>query len=449
MAYSRWASIEEIKSRLTPISYDSEIKKSGIPMMYDDNNLYIKDDDAHTLVIGSSGSGKTQSVTLPQLRLAIKAQESLIVHDTKGELYNVLSGELKKQNYNTVVINLDNPKVGNGFNPLSFPYTLYKSGQKDKAIELLETIGNYFCCEETFNPNVDPFWTNSAISLFIGISLYLFENAKEEEINISSILSLVSDFDKLSDEVMKYNKTSPVYINLSNIMLAPKDTKGSIIAVFVQLVKLFALRETLLKMLSSTDFDISNIQKEKMALFIISNNRAYSRRLIPLIIEECYYAATNYNDKTRRLNIIIDDFETLIPIKNFNNILTLARTYNIKFSIFVRSMLELRNIYGKEETEILKMLFGNIIFLLANDTETLEDISKLCGNQQTENGIVPLISVEDLKLLNYFEAVIIIPRIYPIKSKLLPDYQIDWNFSNESVELEELENKEIEVFKIN
>ena len=100
MAYSRWATVEELKSKLTPISYDSEIKKSGIPMMYDDNNLYIKDDESHTLVIGTAESDKIQSTMLPQLRLAIKARESFIVHDVKGEIYNTLSGELKKQNYN-------------------------------------------------------------------------------------------------------------------------------------------------------------------------------------------------------------------------------------------------------------------------------------------------------------------------------------------------------------
>lgn len=26
MAYSRWATVEELKSKLTPVSYDSEIK---------------------------------------------------------------------------------------------------------------------------------------------------------------------------------------------------------------------------------------------------------------------------------------------------------------------------------------------------------------------------------------------------------------------------------------
>ena len=448
MAYSRWATVEELKSILTPINYDSEIKNSGIPMMYDDNHIYIKDKEAHTMVIGTTGSGKTQTTILPQLRLAIKAQESFVVHDVKGEIYDILSGELKKQNYNTIVINLDNPTVGNSFNPLILAYELYKNGQKDKSIELLENIGYYFCCNETYKTNIDPYWNNSATSLFIGLSLYLFDNAKKEEINICSLLNLVSEFDKVSEQVKKLNKTSPIYINLSNIILAPNETKGSIISVFIQNLRIFASRETLLKMLSSSNFEIMNIQKDKTALFIISNNKLTSRRLIPLIIEECYYAATITNYKNRRLNILIDEFENLVPIKDFNSMLTLARSYNIKYSILIRSFLELRNTYGKEGTEILKMVFGNIIYLLTNDIETLEEISKLCGNIQTEKGIEPLITVEDLKLLNKFEAVILIPRIYPIKTKLLPDYKIDWKFSDEKVDFKEIENKEIKTFDI-
>ena len=446
MAYSRWATEEELKSKLTQISYNSEIKKSGVPMMYDDNNLYVKDDTSHTMVIGSSGSGKTQSTMLPQLRLAIKANESFVIHDVKGEIYDILSGELKRKDYNTVVINLDNPTLGDNFNPLTLPYTLYKNGEKDRTMELLENIGYYFCCNETLENNIDPFWVNSATSLFIGLALYLFENAEEEEINISSLLYLASNFETLSSEIKEMDKTSAIYINLSNTILAPTETRGSIISVFVQNIRLFASRESLLKLLSSTSFNIENAQKDKTALFIISNGKPISRRLIPLIIDECYFAVTLTNDKTRRLNIVLDDFENLIPIKEFNNMLTIARGNNINFSIYIRSLLELRNVYGVEGTEILKMVFGNIIYLLANDIETLESISKLCGNQQTEKGIEPLISIEELKLLNNFEAIILIPRINPIRTKLLPDYKIDWNFSDEKVPMKQSENKIVKVF---
>ena len=68
----------------------------------------------------------------------------------------------------------------------------------------------------------------------------------------------------------------------------------------------------------------------------------------------------------------------------------------------------------------MKMAFGNIIYLLASDVETLEEISNLCGKKSESE---PLISIEELKLLDEFEAVILMPRISPIRTKLVPYYE--------------------------
>ena len=426
MNYSRWATKEEFLEKLTRVSYDTDIKKSGIPMMHDTENLYIKDDEAHTMVIGTTGSGKTQTTVLPPLRLAIKAEESFVLHDVRGEIYELLKDDLTKNNYNIVTINLADPTLGNSFNPLLLPYKLYKEGRKDDAIELLENVGYYFCQTERINPTADPFWVNSACSLFVGLSLYLFENRSEEEITINNIVELSSDFSIIEEYFNTLSKSSIIFTNLVSIVQAPKETKGSILSVFNQNLRLFTTREALSKLLSTTDFDINSIQKEKTALFIITNNKAASTRLTPLIIEEVYQAATLANDKTRRLNILIDEFEYLMPFKNIINMLTLARSQKIRFNIYLNSFLELKNTYGVENTELLKITFGNIIYLLANDFETLEEISKLCGNKKVDDNFEPLITMDELKLLDMFEAIILIPRMNPIRTKLIPDYQIKW-----------------------
>ena len=97
------------------------------------------------------------------------------------------------------------------------------------------------------------------------------------------------------------------------------------------------------------------------------------------------------------------------------------------FTLMIRGFNDLNNKYGKEQTEILKMCFGNLIYLLSQDISTLQEISDLCG-KTCEDGIVkPLISIEELKTLKVFEAVILIPRIMPIKTKLLPYYEIQKN----------------------
>ena len=84
-------------------------------------------------------------------------------------------------------------------------------------------------------------------------------------------------------------------------------------------------------MLSTTDFDIENIKKEKTAMFIISKSKDISSRLIPIIVEETYFAATNNYEKTdKRLSILIDGFETLVPFKNFPKMLSNSRGFDIK-----------------------------------------------------------------------------------------------------------------------
>lgn len=423
--YSRWSTFEEITSMLTKINLESEIKKSGVPMVYDDNNAYIKDDSSHTLVIGSTGSGKTQSVLLPHARLAIRAGESLLVHDVKGEIYELLADSLKKNNYNTIVVNLDNAKESDKFNILTLPYTLYKNGNKDKAIDMLDNIAYYFLSSEKVNNN-DPFWVNSACSLFIGLALYIFENERKENVNIKRIFELSTEFDKITDYINTITKSSPIYINLSSIALAPKETKGSIISVFGQQMKYFVTKEELLHVLSDQELDIENILSKKTAIFIVADNSLASRRLIPLVVDEVYNLIKLNNTK-KRFNFILDQFENFMPIKDFANMVSLSRGYNIKITAFIRSFLDLKNVYGVENTELLKLEFGNIIYLMANDIETLEEISKMCGKQKLDNELIPLISAEELKLLDMFEAIILIPRLNPYKTKLIPDYKIDWN----------------------
>ena len=59
MSYARWASKDEIKENSTRITKESEVKNSGITVMYDDDGIYVNASETHNLVIGGTGSGKT------------------------------------------------------------------------------------------------------------------------------------------------------------------------------------------------------------------------------------------------------------------------------------------------------------------------------------------------------------------------------------------------------
>jgi len=453
MKYAKWSSKEDIMKYVKGVNLETGVQRSGLPIMYDDKYLYIDDRAAHSLIIGATGCGKTQSVTLPMIKLAMMAGENIIVNDVKGELYNLTADKFSKEGYNVVVVDFENPDLGNCWNPLLFPYKLYKEGNKDKAIELIEDLGYYIFTDKL--DNGDPFWVNSTIDYFTGITLYLFENGKEDEINLNSIYAISSDgvdkkggssyFDLLMSSL---DKNSNIYYNLQGTLLAPAETRGSIISVFNQKIKRYITREGLCKMMSKSDFDICSIGKAKTALFIVSGKTSFSNTFIPLLISQIFNGIDIYGNKEVINNVFLDEFEHLLPIKNFSKIINYMRGLHVRLTVFINSFIDLTSTYGEENAEIIKMCFGSILYLLANDLTTLQEISKLCGNELVDGKVEPLITVEELKIFNNFEAIALIPRMMPFKTKLLPDYKINYGYEFIKSEIPRRENIKFNIFDI-
>ncbi|MGM9876216.1 MAG: type IV secretory system conjugative DNA transfer family protein [Bacilli bacterium] len=444
MNYARWSTKEELLKVLKEIDINSSIQKSGIPMCYDKNKIYIKDDNSHTLVIGAPGSGKTQAVMLPQVKLAIKANESFFINDVKGEILEKVGGELKKQNYNIIVLDYANLEKGNHYNILDFPYYLYANNNKDKAIQMLEEIGFYLLHDS--NDTSDIFWENTAIEYFIGLVLYLFDHAKKEEINLNSVFALSSQINDNNNEkvINNLDKNSSTYQYLANTLTAPLETKHGIVVTFSQRIKTFITKENLSSMMSISDFDITNIDKEKTAIFVISGISNYANTLISILLEQIFYSIQMYDNKDNRFNLIIDEFDSLMPIKDFYGKLNYARGINIRVTAFIKNLTNLNNIYGNKNKDLIRMCFDNIIYLLANDLYTLEEISKLCG----DTGRGPLISIEELKTMDYFNEIILMPRMMPIKTKIKPDYEIEWNMDKSIIDVPKLSIEKANIFNL-
>lgn len=451
MNYAQWKNMAELREELSSIDKSFQIKKSGVPLTYSDDRLYFNDKDHHTLVIGTTGSGKTQSIVLPQTKLAMLANESLIIKDNNGELYTELAGNLEKKGYKVYALNFNDTNLGNNWNPLTLAYKLYKDGNIDESQKILENIG-YYLFQGNETDNSDPFWSTSATQYFVGISLYLFEHGNEDEINFNSIYDITcsGEENKDNDSYFKHllnslERTSPAYINLSGTLSAPTETRGGIISVFKQIMRLIVSRQNLSSMLSTSDFDIQTLQNEKFALFMIGDVNAFTIRLEPLFVNQLYYSVALNKKNERKINIILDEFESLCPLENFSSLLNSSRALNMKYTLIIKSLIDLERQYGKENSEILKYTMGCIIYLLSNDTYTVEEICKLCGNKAPNT---PLITPEELKLLQTFEAIVIMPRILPIRTKLIPDFRIPWELESIKKDLPNRVVKEYKIFDI-
>ena len=440
-----WATNKEIKERLEELDFNKELDKSGIPLYSEGNKIYLDKSPAHNLIIGCAGSGKTQSIILPMLRTSMFAKESFVINDPNGELYEKCAHNLKENGYNVLALDFYKAEYGNNWNPLKEIYNYYNNDNSDLAIKMLEDLAYYIFYEKS-NLNVDPFWINTSIDYFTGLVLYLFENAKEEEVNFQSIYNLSTYLNTKGNTekfLEKIDKASEIYINLSGTLKAPPETRGSIMAVFSQKIKRYISRKNITNMLCGNDIELKDIINKPTAVFILSGSSSFSNSLIPLLVTQIIECAREENNK-KRINILLDEFDSMVPIKDFARVINNCQSLNIRFTITINSYAHLEFMYTKDDAALLKYCFANTIYLLSEDINTLEEISKYCGS--TNNG--PLITVEELKVLKTFEAVISMIRMMPIKTKLIPDYKTKWPFEEKQEKIPIRMENNIKIYEI-
>ena len=449
--YSRWTSVDEMKKELTMVKVQApQADAGGLPLINDGKKMWVDNGEGHTLIIGSTGAGKTQVAIFPLVHSLAKHDESMIITDPKGEIYETTAEMLRKRGYNVVLLNFRNPQQGSGWNPLHLPYKYYKEGNPDKANELTDDLAMNILYDENAQNN-DPFWEKTSADYFSGICLGLFEDAKEDEINLNSVnLFTTVGEEKCGPNALyanEYFKTkdpaSPAYVSASSTIAAPNETRGSILSVFKQKIRLFAARENLSEMLSHSDFEFEDIGRKKTAVFIvIQDEKKTYHSLVTIFLKQCYETLVDYAQKCGgklpyRTNFLLDEFANMPPLKDVDTMVSAARSRKMRFFFVIQNYAQLAEVYGKEKGDTIRGNCTNIVYLISTELSALKEISEMCGevkvktDKKDKDGKAieetrPLITVSDLQKLKMGEIILLRLRMDPFRTKLKLNYQIDW-----------------------
>ena len=465
--YSRWCKEKEMKKAYKIFEVgvkDVTASAGGVVFINNGKRMWVDDSENHTLVIGVTGSGKTTAVVDPLIYSLCKHGESMVITDPKGEIYKNHAELLKARGYKIVVLNFRDPTRGNAWNPLTLPYKLYKAGNIDKAVELVDDVALNILQDKKAQ---DPFWEKSASDYFSGCALGLLEDAKEEEVNLNSISYMTT----IGEEKLPGNSTyikeyftlkgesSSPYVFASNTINSPTDTRGGILSVFRQKIRLFASREQLSEMLAYSDFNMRDIGQEKTAVFmIIHDEKTTYHALATIFIKQCYetlidVAQANGGKLPYRTNFILDEFANMPPLKDVTTMVTAARSRAIRFTFIIQNFAQLNEVYGKEDAETIRSNCGNLMYLLTTELAALEEISKLCGEVKSKKddktASQPLVTVSDLQKLKMNEVIILRNRMNPFRTKLKQGFDTDWGDSEfGKAEFPTREIKEIKLFDV-
>lgn len=313
----------------------------------------IVDNRKNILVSGNMMSGKTTSILLPITEELINKKESLFFVDSKQEYINYYYDKLKENNYNILIFNLKTLEKSESWNPLKYPYDLFKNGDVDKAQEEVEKISNTLCS------------SFEASSLVAGLILGLFEDAAEAEINFSSVYSMLNEINikyGVDNYLKKYfslkDKLSPAYIHI----FPSTDITNDIVKVVREKLQLYVSRNKLVNFTTNTTFEYESIIEKPTAIFFIGREDNKSvNTLVSMFVEQLFGYLIEV-ENSRKFNFILDNLDSIEKINNLLGMMNASFTQNIRFILSTRCISYLTDKY---DSYILNLV--DVITLNKND----------------------------------------------------------------------------------
>ncbi len=449
-------------------------------------------DPSHVLTVGTTGSGKTSAYIDPilQIQMNTKTKPSFVISDVKGELFKKHSEALKRNGYEVVVLNIRKPYESQKWNPFQIVINDIErikeiEKKKPSSVEIQEIEDRiydntkeiiYSVCE--ISNTSDRSWGEGARDLVYALALAFIEDIRKGKMDASKLTLFnihynITRYLKGDAEVMSEyleegrDKYSLVTAAASTVLSSRNSPKT--FASFISSVSQFMARLTdkgILSMTSENSVDFTKYDEKPTALFIqVPDERQARHFLVTILLEQCYkeliYKANkNYEDGIeddmrlkRRIYFMLDEFANFPKFKDFETVISVARSRDIFFNLIVQNYEQLEMKYEKV-AETIKNNCPVKVFLGSDSVKTMREFSELAGkkkgisssfssgNSQSSNLSIketPLMPISELRVLNSkdnFGNALISAFGLPLKiSKYTPFWQVAKNTKKKIYEI--------------
>ena len=206
--------------------------------------------DEHALIMAITRAGKTRRVILPSIGImGLAAQDSLVITDPKGEIYEYTAEWLRTQGYRIMRFDLIAPEPGRSeqFNPLSPVNASMVEGTRGwaKAAEAARDIAHLLTYGGPSLVNSEPIWVNGQIGLLTALILYVADKAPKDAKHLGSVLQTLLELGEdegagLAIAMGKLPTGHPAKMAYGAIKLARDKTLASFLTSAAAALNIFA-----------------------------------------------------------------------------------------------------------------------------------------------------------------------------------------------------------------
>ncbi|WP_418482936.1 VirD4-like conjugal transfer protein, CD1115 family [Dysosmobacter sp.] len=365
------------------------------------------------LVIGGSGSGKTQFFVKPSI---MQMHSSYVITDPKGQLLKETGkmllhgapkldengkpvrdsrGKVIYEPYRIKVLNTINFSKSMKYNPLA-----YVRSEKDILKLVNVIIAN---TKGDGEKSSEDFWVKAERLLYCALIGYIWYEAEPEERNFITLLDLLNACEaREDDETYK----SPVDILFDDLakkqpehfavkqyvkfkMAAGKTLKSILVSCGARLAP-FDIKE-LRDIMTEDELELDTMGDRKTALFLIMSDTDTTFNFVIAMLQSqlfnllCDKADDFYNGRLPvHVRCLLDEFANIGQIPNFDKLIATIRSREISVSIILQSQSQLKTIY-KDAADTIVGNCDSTLFLGGKEKGTLKEISELLGKETIDS----------------------------------------------------------------
>ncbi len=331
-------------------------------------------DNRNVYIVGSSGSGKGQSYVIPNL--VNNHEETLIVTDPKGELFEQTADIKRKQGYKVYQIDFIN------FNQDNYNLLDYVFDDQD-AQSVSVTIA-----KNSTKDGKEDFFMERAQKMLAGLIVYC-----KTEIPNASMQDVLNVFNErvspdeesfrqwVDEELGPYH---PAYQLLKGLTTLGGNTRTSVTSSFASQVSIFTLKK-ISEMTRTSDFNFREFQEQKSILYVklpMDENpfTALTSVFFDQLISQFYKLADENRGQLKIPTIfLLDEFANIGKIEKYARVLATCRGLGLSMNTIVQDNGQIESLYGKEMARSILSNHDTLLFLRSKDMETIKYFSQLAG----------------------------------------------------------------------
>jgi len=325
--------------------------KQGILLGKFNGKYIVQEGQQFAIMAAPTRSMKGVGVVIPN---CLNWHDSLVITDIKLENYAITSGYRKKMGQKVFLFN-PSPRdyKTHRWNPLG-----YISKDRNFRIDDIQKISTFLVPSPK---GVDPMWSSEARDLFMGVVLFLLDDAsypvtlgevfrqlRTEKETSEYLLELL---DKQSDSL-----DSNCVMALNKFCNLPNKQREGVKSTLTSALNLWA-NPLLDAATSENDFDLRAIRKKRMTIYVgvTPDNLERLAPVLNLFFQQLVDLNTQAlpDKKTDPYSalLLMDEFPALGEMKTISKGVSYMAGYNLRLLPIVQSPSQLIDIYGREGAE--------------------------------------------------------------------------------------------------